>query len=112
MKGRPADTIIRFAQRRQGEFVVIGCRGLNEFRPFLLGSVSRRVVMEASCSVLIVKRRVKAVHRVLIGVDRSKDARRAVEFMLGLFHPNDIHVTVVSVVPPLPLEPGLRRKSL
>lgn len=104
MTGRPVDTIVRFARRRQCDLVVLGCRGLTAFRPFLLGSVSRRVVMDAPCSVMIVKRRLKAVHRVLIGVDGSKDARGAVELFLRLLPSKDIHATVVSVVPPLPLE--------
>lgn len=104
VKGRPAAAITRFARRQGCDLIVIGCRGLTEFRSFLLGSVSRRVLTEAPCSVLVIKRRVRALQNVLIGVDGSKDARAAVELLLRLRPSNEINATVVSVVPPMPLE--------
>jgi len=104
VKGRPAAAITRFARRHGCDLIVMGCRGLTEFRSFLLGSVSRRVLMEAPCSVLVIKRRVKSLQNVLIGVDGSKDASAAVELLLRLRPSKEINATVVSVIPPLPLE--------
>lgn len=104
VKGRPVAAITRFARRHGCDLIVIGCRGLTEFRSFLLGSVSRRVLTEAPCSVLVIKRRVKSLQNILIGVDGSKDARAAVELLLRLRPSKDINATVVSIVPPLPLE--------
>jgi len=104
VKGRPALAITRFARRHACDLIVIGCRGLTEFHSFLLGSVSRRVLTEAPCSVLVIKRRVKSLQNVLIGVDGSKDAKAAVELLLRLRPPKEINATVASVVPPLPLE--------
>ena len=104
VKGRPAAAITRFARRHGCDLIVIGCRGLTEFRSFLLGSVSRRVLTEAPCSVLVIKRRVKSLQNILIGVDGSKDAKAAVELLLRLRPSKDVNATVVSVFPPLPLE--------
>lgn len=112
VKGRPAAAIAGFARRHDCDLIVIGCRGLTEFRTFLLGSVSRRVLTEAPCSVLVIKRRVKALQHVLIGVDGSKDARAAVELLLRLLPPQEINATVVSVVAPLPLEADVAPEEL
>lgn len=112
VKGRPAAAIARFARRHDCDLIVIGCRGLTEFRTFLLGSVSRRVLTEAPCSVLVIKRRVKALQHVLIGVDGSKDGRAAVELLLRLLPPQEINATVVSVVAPLPLEADVAPEEL
>jgi nucleotide-binding universal stress UspA family protein len=112
VKGRPATAITRFARRHRCDLIVMGCRGLTEFRSFLLGSVSRRVLTEAPCSVLVIKRRVKSLQNVLIGVDGSKDARAAVELLLRLRPPKEINATVVSVVPPLPLETDVAPEEL
>ena len=112
VKGRPATAIARVARRQGCDLIVIGCRGLAEFRSFLLGSVSRRVLTEAPCSVLVIKRRMKALQHVLIGVDGSKDARAAIEFLLRLLPPKETNATVVSVIPPLPLEADVAPEEL
>ena len=103
-KGGPADIILSMAGRQQSDLIVVGSRGLTAFRPYLLGSVSRRVVTGAPCSVLVVKRRPSAFGKILIGVDGSKDAHGAVECFLRLVPHKDTQTTVVSVVPPLPIE--------
>jgi hypothetical protein len=63
--------------------VLMGARGHSVFGGrLILGSVSQRVLYEASCSVRIA--RVKRTDsdspiRLLIGVDHSKDSNAAVE---------------------------------
>jgi nucleotide-binding universal stress UspA family protein len=60
----------------------------------------------------VIKRRVKALQNILIGVDGSKDARAAVELLLHLLPAKEINATVVSVVPPLPLETDVTPEEL
>jgi nucleotide-binding universal stress UspA family protein len=104
VRGRPADAIARAAARHRAGLIVIGSRGLTDFRPFLLGSVSRRVVVHAPCPVLIVKKRAPAFNRIVVAVDGSKESARAVEFLLRWPLPKTASLSVLSVVPPLPMQ--------
>lgn len=102
LRGRPAETVLQAARRRRVDLVTVGAHGRADIQYFLLGSVSRRVVMYAPCPVLVVKRPVAALRRVVIGVDGSPEAEAAAEFLLRLSLPEETRVTVASVVPPLP----------
>ncbi|HEY9847806.1 MAG TPA: universal stress protein [Candidatus Caenarcaniphilales bacterium] len=53
--GDPAEEIIRLANIHQATLIVIGSRGLTGLDRILQGSVSSQVVMDAPCSVLVVK---------------------------------------------------------
>ena len=56
-KGDPAEEILRVAERRRADLIVMGSKGLTGLDRYLLGSVSRKVARHASCSVLVVRRR-------------------------------------------------------
>lgn len=49
--------IVDVAEKEAVDLLVIGSRGLSEFRGMLLGSVSNRVVQKATCPVLVIKHR-------------------------------------------------------
>jgi len=104
MRGHPAEAIVRTAARQKADLIVMGSRGLTDVRAFLLGSVSRKVVMHADCPVLLIKKRVPVLRRVVVAVDGSKDAWAGVEQLLQMPLPEVAQVTVVSVVPPLPID--------
>lgn len=102
LRGRPAETILLAARRRQADLLVVGAHGRADIQQCQLGSVLRWVVMYAPCPVLVVKKPVAALRQVVIGVDGSREAEAAAEFLLRLSLPEDTRVTVASVVPPLP----------
>ena len=110
LRGSPADAVARSAKREQADLLVIGSRGVTEFQPMLLGSVSRKLLMQAPCPVLVVKKPANRLKRVVLGVDGSIESWEAVAWLRGL--PEHIRptVTVASVIPPLPME-GLRLPS-
>ena len=54
--GAPHDAIIELADEVRAEMIVIGRRGHGLFRHSLLGSTTARVVAEATCPVLVVRR--------------------------------------------------------
>lgn len=57
VEGRPAEEILRAAERRHADLVILGSRGMTGLKGAFLGSVSRRVARHALCSVLVVKER-------------------------------------------------------
>ncbi|MBI5159788.1 universal stress protein [Candidatus Micrarchaeota archaeon] len=54
-KGRPADVIVKTAEKSKADLIVLGSKGLSQIDKLLLGSVSDRVTQQAHCAVLIVK---------------------------------------------------------
>ena len=55
LRGDAATEIIQYANENQIGLIVAGSRGLSQMRRLLLGSLSRKLVHYAGCSVLIVK---------------------------------------------------------
>ena len=100
--GRPADEILGEARRFSADVIVVGWRGHGAFRRVLMGSVSRHIVERAPSAVLVVRRPMGEIGRVVIGIDGSRNARRAVEFTARLLG-NGRAVTVVRVVEPIAL---------
>jgi nucleotide-binding universal stress UspA family protein len=49
--GDPADLILAAAEAQGSDLIIMGSRGLNRVRRFLLGSVSNKVVHHARCAV-------------------------------------------------------------
>jgi nucleotide-binding universal stress UspA family protein len=48
--------VVEVADQEKPDVIVIGSRGLSEFRGMLLGSVSSKVVQHAKCPVLVIKK--------------------------------------------------------
>lgn len=55
-RGDAATEIIEYVKENGIDLIVAGSRGLSRMRSWLLGSVSRKLVHYAGCSVLVVKR--------------------------------------------------------
>ena len=53
--GDPADALLSLCEQEHADLLVIGNRGMQGARRFLLGSVSSRCAHHADCSVLIVQ---------------------------------------------------------
>ncbi|MBK1872283.1 MULTISPECIES: universal stress protein [Marinobacter] len=53
--GRPSKVIVKFAQDKEADLIVVGTRGTHSDKDgMLLGSVSHRVASHAKCPVLVV----------------------------------------------------------
>jgi nucleotide-binding universal stress UspA family protein len=55
LEGPPADAILRVAETRHADLIVMGTRGLGDLGGLLLGSVSHKVIHSAACPVLVVR---------------------------------------------------------
>ena len=55
--GHPADQIIKTAVARGADLIVVGHRGRSAIKEWVFGSISRRIVAHAPCSVLVARPR-------------------------------------------------------
>ena len=55
LHGRPADEVIRYAEKNNADLVVVGSRGLNALQEFAIGSVSHKIIKHVKCPTLVVK---------------------------------------------------------
>jgi nucleotide-binding universal stress UspA family protein len=97
---RPLQAILAHVRHLGARAVVLGSRGRGGAMRLLLGSVSRPVVRRAPCAVLVVRGRPRQFSRLVVGVDGSRESRRAVSFLTRLAPPRGGRVLVMSVVEP------------
>jgi nucleotide-binding universal stress UspA family protein len=98
----PAWALIRKADEWKPDLILMGARGHSVFGGrLILGSVSQRVLYEASCSVRISRdthRDADSPIRLLIGVDLSNDSNAAVEAVRSRTWPKGTEVRLLAVV--------------
>ena len=92
----PAETILKVAREKKSDIIVIGNRGTGEIEEFTLGSVADKVLRYAECTVLIVKRGT-AISKILVAVDGSKHAQKALEYAVQLALKYNASVTLINV---------------
>lgn len=86
------------------DLLVVGSRGRGGFGALLLGSTSYRTAGRAPCPVVVVRGDPEAaspadVRRIVVGVDGSRPARRALRWALDEARMRDLPVTVVHGYP-------------
>lgn len=94
----PVEGILDEAKRVRADVIVVGWRGHGAVRRLLAGSVSRGVVRTASCAVLVVRRPLRELRHVVVGVDGSAHAERAVKFLATLEPPRGAGATLFRAV--------------
>ncbi|HSO30300.1 MAG TPA: universal stress protein [Candidatus Sulfomarinibacteraceae bacterium] len=95
LRGHPASAIVEEATAWKADLVVVGNRGHGPIASMVLGSVSAEVVDHAPCPVLVV--RDGAVSSVVLAVDGSPGAERAVQVIRSWPILHDLPVAVVGV---------------
>ena len=97
--GHVADTIVKQAEKRKPDVIMLGSRGLSDIKGYLMGSVSRKVLSYAPCAVLTVKEPVPEMIRVVLAVDGSPASKRAVSGLMAWGTPETVSIHIMSVVP-------------
>jgi nucleotide-binding universal stress UspA family protein len=87
--GDPVDVIVRAAEARHTDLIVVGTHGRSGMDRLMLGSVAESVVRKAACPVLTVPRRAEpaaslAFARILCAVDFSPASLRALQYAAEL----------------------------
>jgi len=57
LRGKPYEAIVKAAQAKQADLIVLGSHGRTGLRRLLMGSVAERVIGQAKCAVLVVKKK-------------------------------------------------------
>jgi nucleotide-binding universal stress UspA family protein len=88
----------------EADLVVVGSRGLGGFGALLLGSTSYRTVGHAPCPVAVVRGEpdtsaAGTPHRIVVGLDGSRIARRALRWALDEAELRDVPLTLVHACP-------------
>ncbi len=99
MKGHVSQAILQASENIQADCIAVGSRGMSDVPGYLLGSVSRKIVTHASCSVLMVKGALADPLSVLLALDGSKASKRAIRKIMAWLHPDEVVLHAVSVVP-------------
>lgn len=96
----PAWGILSKSTEWKADVIVVGALGMSSPARLILGSVSQRVVTDATCSVRVVHRRPidDSKVRIVIGLDGSAHAERAVEVVRDRKWPKHAEVRLVTVV--------------
>ena len=97
--GAPAEVILTLAKEQNINLVVLGARGLGQFREQMFGSVSHRVMTHAHCSTLIVKGHLRKIKQVLLPVSNQEDGEAAVSFLKQKPFRETVKVTVLHIIP-------------
>lgn len=90
-----AEAILEFSAD-DFDLIVIGGRGENEKSLRILGSVTKKVIMHTSCPTMIVKK-VSALSNMLLCVDGSKHAMKALNYALSLAEKTGSRITLLNV---------------
>jgi len=114
--GSPAWELLFKANQWKPDLVVVGSHGRSALGRFVLGSVSQKIVTEASCSVRVARGRVEEPSpvRIVLATDGSTGAEAAVRAVGARHWPAQSEVCVVIVDDPFEptvageLIPGVR----
>jgi nucleotide-binding universal stress UspA family protein len=94
----PTEAILTEAKNFRSDVIVVGWRGYGTARRLLMGSVSRGIVRGAKCAVLVVRRRPSTpIRNIMVAVDGSPNAGRAVSLVARLSPAAAGRVTLVGV---------------
>jgi nucleotide-binding universal stress UspA family protein len=77
--GDPATTILKHVEAWPADLVIVGSHDRGPFERFFMGSVSRKIIEAAQCSVLIARNFDVFMNRVLIAFDNSVGAAAALD---------------------------------
>lgn len=104
--GNPGEKILEYAEENQPVLIVVGAKGLRATLGILLGGVAQQIVEYACCPVLVVRAPYNGFRRILLVADASSHSQRAVEYLASLRLSPITELSVMHVMPPIPIKPA------
>jgi nucleotide-binding universal stress UspA family protein len=101
-RGLPSDQILDHARSLPADLIVMGTHGAGGFQHLVLGSVTEKVLRQATCPVLTVPPRARTTStlpfkRLLCPVDFSDSSLAALDFAFSLAQEGDAELTILHV---------------
>ncbi len=102
-EGEPSDVIVEIAQGKKAELIALGTYGRKGLKRLLMGSVTSRVILNAPCDVLVVKKTCPqcsgSYHSLLVAFDGSESSKKALTKACDLAKVDGADVSVQYVIP-------------
>ncbi len=102
-EGDPHEVILKTAKERDAQLITLGAFGPDGIRHLLLGSVTSRVILDAHCNVLVVKKSCDQCtgefHKILVPYDGSSFSSTALRQACEMIQKYDGSVEVLYVIP-------------
>uniref|UniRef100_A0A7C4EQP7 Universal stress protein n=1 Tax=Thermodesulfovibrio aggregans TaxID=86166 RepID=A0A7C4EQP7_9BACT len=102
-EGEPPDVIIDIAKEKKIELISMGTYGSKGFKRLIIGSVTSKVILNAPCDVMVVKRlssECKGEYKsILVPFDGSQFSKKALERACDLSKVDPAEITVLYVIP-------------
>lgn len=95
-KGKFCDTILKTAEKLNITKIIMGTSTVNNIKKRIIGSNALRIVTEASCPVITLKNEPKAVKRIIVPLDVSKETKEKVKYAVRMALLYDAEIKVVS----------------
>jgi nucleotide-binding universal stress UspA family protein len=99
--GSPAREILRRAEEWEADLIVVGSHGRSALGRLILGSVSQRVVTDATCSVRVSGHQAREKDspvKIIIGLDASPGSQTAVRAVAGRTWPKNTKVRLITLI--------------
>lgn len=101
--GEPTAELTKLVSQQHADLIVIGARSLQPELGSLMGGVAQQMAGCVICPVLVIRAPCSRVRRVLLVTDGSPQSDQAVSYLARFPLPVGAKVTVIHVMPPMPV---------
>ncbi len=102
-EGEPPEVIVDIAREKRVELISMGTYGRKGLKRLIMGSVTSKVILNAPCDVMVVKRPCSECRgeykSILVPFDGSEFSKKALERACDLSKADHAEITVLYVIP-------------
>lgn len=95
-KGKFCDTVLKTSEKLNITKIVMGTSTVNNIKKRIIGSNALRIVTEASCPVITLKKDPRDLKRIILPLDVTKETKEKVKYAIRMAQLYNAEVRVVS----------------
>lgn len=103
LAGQPSEILHQIAEEQHPHLIVLGAKGRRATAGIRLGGVAQQVVEYSNSPVLVVRAPYAGLERISLVIDGSLASQCSVEYIARLPLPQNAHIEIVHVLPPIPI---------